>query len=212
MLLLTGDMNAKVGTDNSNYERAMGRNNNGERLADICISNNLVFPHKNIHKLTLKSPDGRTSNQIDHVIINGKWRRSLQDVRAYWLADAFSDHDLIAATIKLKLKKSIPQGHQQKKQDIAELQYPKKNKELVLELRNSFSTLETSPEEETPTVSSKLSVIKTINSTKGPGLQTEWRSANTLKAKALNTKAQRLLDKEVKMSARRDERVFVEHL
>lgn len=150
--------------------RAMGRhgcgdrNNNGERLADICISNNLVFPHKNIHKLTLKSPDGRTSNQIDHVIINGKWRRSLQDVRAYWVADAFSDHDLIAATIKLKLKKSIPQGHQQKKLDIAELQYPKKNKEFVLELRNSFSTLETSPEEEKPTISSKLSVIKTIYS------------------------------------------------
>ena len=84
MLLLTGDMNAKVGTDNSNYERVMGRhgcgvrNDNGERLADFCMSNNLViggtiFPHKDIHKLTWKSPDGRTINQIDHIIINGKW-------------------------------------------------------------------------------------------------------------------------------------------
>ena len=115
-LLLTGEMNAKVGTDNSNNERAMGRhgcgerNNNGERLVDFCMNNNLViggtiFPHKNIHKLTWQSPDGRTINQI---IINGKWRRSLQDVRAYWGADAYSDHHLTAATIKLKSKKSIP--------------------------------------------------------------------------------------------------------
>lgn len=129
LLLLIGDLNAKVGTDNSNYERAMGRhgcgerNNNGERPADFCMSNSLViggtiFPHKNIHKLTWKSPDGRTTNQIDHFFINGKWRSSLHDVRAYRGADAFSDHHLIAATIKLKLKKSTLQGHRQKKLDI----------------------------------------------------------------------------------------------
>lgn len=121
MLLLTGDMNAKVGTDNLNYEREMGkhgcgeRNNNGERLADFCISNSLIiggtiFPHKNIYKPPWKSPDGRTTSQIDHIIINGKWRMSLHDVRAYRGADAFSDHHLIAATIKLKLKKHIPPG------------------------------------------------------------------------------------------------------
>ncbi len=145
VLLLTGDMNAKVGTDNSNNERAVGkygcgeRNNNGERLVDFCTNNNLViggtiFPHKNIHKLTWQSPDGRTINQIDHIIINGKWRRSLQDVRAYRGTDAYSDHYQIAATIKLKLKKSFPQGHWQKKLDIAKLHYPKESKEFVLEL------------------------------------------------------------------------------
>ena len=75
ILLLTGDMNAKVGTDNSNNERAMGRhgcgerNNNGERLVHFCMNNNLViggtiFSHKNIHKLAWQSPDGRTNNQI----------------------------------------------------------------------------------------------------------------------------------------------------
>jgi hypothetical protein len=40
-------------------------------------NNNLVisgtiFP-QNIHKLSWLSPDGRTINQIDHIIINGKW-------------------------------------------------------------------------------------------------------------------------------------------
>ena len=52
------------------------------------------------------------------------------------------------ATIKLKLMKSIPKSHPQKKLDIAKLQYLKKNKEFVLELRNRFSTPKASPEME----------------------------------------------------------------
>ncbi|EDO41726.1 predicted protein, partial [Nematostella vectensis] len=111
-----GDLNAKVGTDNTNYERAMGvygcgtMNNNGGRLADFCLNNDLVnggtiFPHKNIHKLTWMSPDGRTLNQIDHIIINGKWRRSLLNVRVYRGDDASSDHNLVVTSVKLKLCK-----------------------------------------------------------------------------------------------------------
>ncbi|KAL7380393.1 hypothetical protein ABVT39_017111 [Epinephelus coioides] len=114
-------------------------------------------------------------------------RRSLQDVRAYRGADAYSDRYLICTTIKLKLKKSIPQGHQQKKLDIAKLQYPKKNKEFVLEPRNRFTTPEASSEmEEEPTINSKWNAIKTIYSKtaqkvlgfKQKGAE-EWISANT---------------------------------
>ena len=94
LLLIMGDLNAKVGNENTDCERAMGRhgcgviNDNGERLVDFCLENNcliggIVFPHRNIHKLTWTSPDGTTVNQIDHILINGKWRRSLQDVRVY---------------------------------------------------------------------------------------------------------------------------------
>ena len=77
MLLVIGDLNAKVGADNANYEIAMGKhgcgtmNNNDERLVHFCLNNDLViggtiFPHKNIRKLTWRSPNGRTLNQIDH--------------------------------------------------------------------------------------------------------------------------------------------------
>lgn len=75
MLLITGDLNTKVGEDNTNYERAMGKhgfgvmNNNSECLADFCLNNNCIivgsiFPYRTIHKLTWRSPDGRSFNQI----------------------------------------------------------------------------------------------------------------------------------------------------
>lgn len=66
MLLITGDMNVKVGTDKSNYERARSTHREGT----ICLKNNLVigetiYPHKNIHKLTWKSPNGKIQIQPD---------------------------------------------------------------------------------------------------------------------------------------------------
>ena len=46
-----GDLNAKVGNDNTGNERVMGKYDNGERLVDLCGTNNLViggtiFPHR----------------------------------------------------------------------------------------------------------------------------------------------------------------------
>lgn len=78
--------------ETTTMERVMGKfgcgtmNENGERVANLCEEHNLVvggtiFPHKQIHKLTLRSPNGRDGNQIDHILINNKWRRSLIDVR-----------------------------------------------------------------------------------------------------------------------------------
>ncbi len=63
MKIVMGDMNAKVGNDDTGYDRAMGRqgcgvmNENGEKLLDFCSIYDLViggtlFPHKDIHKLT----------------------------------------------------------------------------------------------------------------------------------------------------------------
>lgn len=39
------------------------------------------FLRKDIHKHTWKSPDGLTTIQIDHILINRKWGRSLQGQR-----------------------------------------------------------------------------------------------------------------------------------
>jgi len=77
----------------------------------LCEENDFViggtlFPHKTIHKLTWTSPDRNTRSQIDHIMIYGKWRHSLQDVRAMRHADVGSDHNLVVAKVLLKLRKA----------------------------------------------------------------------------------------------------------
>ena len=114
MLLVNGDFNARVGMDNTDKERTMDThgighiNNNGERLVELCEENNLViggtqFKHKDIHKVTWRSPSYNTVTKIDHVIINQKCRRSLHDVKVRRGADVGSDHMFVMATLSLKL-------------------------------------------------------------------------------------------------------------
>ena len=99
------------------------------------------FPHKDVHKLTWVSPGGRDKNQIDHIAINGKWKRSLQDVRARRGADIGSDHHLVTAIIKLKLMKVTPRSTI-KKFDIGKLRTSKAKQDFKLELRNRFQVLQ----------------------------------------------------------------------
>lgn len=63
-------------------------------------------PHKRIHKATWMSPDLITENQIDHICIAKKFRRSLEDTRVKRGADAASDHHLVVAKLKLKLRRN----------------------------------------------------------------------------------------------------------
>merc|ERR1712105_575758 len=86
-------------------------NENGEKLAEFCTMHDLViggtlFQHKEIHKLTWYSPNGRDRNQIDHLMINGTWSRSLLDVKVKRGADVGSDHHLVTAVLRVKLRKT----------------------------------------------------------------------------------------------------------
>ena len=72
VLVVLGDVNARVGSDNTDREKVMGKHgtstmtDNGSRLCDICGENDPLIggtlcQHKTIRKLTWISPDGRTS-------------------------------------------------------------------------------------------------------------------------------------------------------
>jgi len=87
-----GDFNALVGIE-SIYKPNIGNeslhnetNNNGIKMIQFVISNGLhvrstTFPHKDIHKETWYSGDGRTMNQIDHVLIRNRFRIAITDIR-----------------------------------------------------------------------------------------------------------------------------------
>ena len=90
---------------------------------NFCLNNNCeiggtIFLHKYIHKLACKSPDGKTVNPIDHVVINNKWRRSLKDVHTCRGADSGSDHYRVMSRLKICLMKALA-----KKKQINEVQH-----------------------------------------------------------------------------------------
>jgi len=93
-----GDFNAKVGRENI-FKPTIGReslyqysNDNGVRIVNFATSQNLVvtstiFPHRNIHKCTWNSPDGKTHKQIDH------------GIRMYWMCEILEEFIVIQITI-----------------------------------------------------------------------------------------------------------------
>ena len=54
---------------------------------------------------TWTSPDGQHRNQIDHILCSQRWRSSIQSGKARLGVDCGSDHELLIAKFRLKLKK-----------------------------------------------------------------------------------------------------------
>ena len=84
------------------------RNDNGVRIVNFATSKNQVvqvttFPHQNIHKYTWTSPDGKTHNQTDHMLIDRRWQSSKLDIRRFRGADCDTDHCLVVAKVRERL-------------------------------------------------------------------------------------------------------------
>ncbi|XP_041453625.1 uncharacterized protein LOC121406821 [Lytechinus variegatus] len=87
-------------------------------------------------------------------MINGAWRRLLQDVRVLRGADAASNHHLVLAVIQVKLRKSGASKVKQPRFDIDKLKDPRVKGAFLLELQNSFQVL--ADLEETQTEQDKI--------------------------------------------------------
>ena len=51
------------------------------------------------------TPDGQYQNQIDYILCSQRWRSSIQSAKTRPGADCGSDHELLIAKFRLKLKK-----------------------------------------------------------------------------------------------------------
>ena len=121
----TGDWNAKVGSQETT--EVTGKfglriwNETGQRLIAFCqenalvIANTLFQQHKR-RLCTWTSPDGQHRNQIDYILCSQRWRSSIQSVKTKPGPECGSDHGLLIAKFRRKLKKvgkttSKPLGH-----------------------------------------------------------------------------------------------------
>ena len=53
----------------------------------------------------MTSPDGQHRNHIDYILCSQRWRSSIQSAKSRWRANCGSDHKLLIAKFRLKLKK-----------------------------------------------------------------------------------------------------------
>ena len=70
----------------------------------LVIENTLFQQHKT-RLYTWTSPDGQHGNQIDYILCSQRWRISIQSAKTILGAECGSDHELLIAKFKLKLKK-----------------------------------------------------------------------------------------------------------
>ena len=248
LVFVIGDMNAKVGRGLDGEEGIIGlhgidcdRNDNGERFTSFCAINNLavvttMFKHKDIHLQTWMSPNRQHCNQIDHVAVNGKYKRSVMDARVFRGADVGSDHNLVVIRAKLKLHRTGKKVSTCARYETCKL----KSKEIIekfkIELRNRFSVLEeqtTDNEIETQWETFKTAYNDSALKVLGPRQKKhqEWISAESwkrvderkrLKEKINAVRSERIKerlgkeysdkDKEVKKSMRRDKRKWIDDL
>ena len=86
------------------------QNEAGQRLTESCQENalvisNIVFQQQKRRLYTWTSPDGQYRNQIDYNLCSQRWRSSIQSAKTRPGAACGSDHELLIAKFRLKLKK-----------------------------------------------------------------------------------------------------------
>jgi len=117
LLIIMGDLNAKIGANADQLSHCAGRfglgqrNERGERLIqfaenNLMIANSLFKNHpRRIYIWT--SPDSNYRNQIDYIMIGSRWKTSIRNSHTLPGADCGSDHQLVLAKLQLKLRAAI---------------------------------------------------------------------------------------------------------
>ena len=115
IIIITGDWNAKIVSDNTDWKSVMGRygygdrNERGERLLEFAAIHSLYICNTRLEqkpqrKWTCPSPDGVHKNMIDLILIQQRWKSSVINCRTFQSADICSDHSLVLCNIRLHLK------------------------------------------------------------------------------------------------------------
>ena len=156
--IILGDFNAEVGKESINKpstdnESLHNETNNRIKMIQFAIPNGLnvrstTFPHKDIHRETWYSADGRTVNQTDHVLISNRFRSAITDIRALRGPDIGSDHNLLKMNFRVKLRVKTGNKYNEKRKMVNIFQNPKWKQEYAIEINSKFETLENLDDED----------------------------------------------------------------
>ena len=194
VIILTGDWNAKIGNDNTEWKSVMGkygygdRNERGERLLEFAMLHNLYicntrFQHKPNRKWTWASPDGIHKNMIDLILIQKRWKTSVINCRTFQSADISSDHSLVLCNIKLRLKKMFTKPQQSYTVDVNQLKDEKIRQSYSTTLIKNIENIEPSCKLEVHSTKIRQAIQNTVEPTIPAKRKTKkpWISEATLK-------------------------------
>jgi hypothetical protein len=124
-------------------------NDNGVGLVNFTRSKNLtfkttMFPHRNNHKYIWTSSDGKTHNQILHILVERRRHSSVLDVRSFRAADCDTVHSLVVVKVKesLAVNKQRPQIFHMEKFYLKKLNEAEGKEQYCVEVSNRSAALE----------------------------------------------------------------------
>jgi hypothetical protein len=192
--ILTGDWNAKIGNDNTDWKSVMGkygygdRNERGERLLEFATVHNLYicntrFEHKPNRKWTWASPDGIHKNMIDLILVQRRWKTSVTNCRTFQSADISSDHSLVLCNINLKLKKPCNKSQKCYRADVNRLRDEKIKQSYSAALTKQIKEIEPTCSLEEHAIKIEQAIKTTVEATVPAKriAKKPWISEETLK-------------------------------
>ena len=146
LLMILGDMNAKISSAHTKHALNKKTNENGTRLIELTCEKSLMiantmFQKRTGKRWTFEDPKGNRSI-LDYILVNNKWKNSIINTEVYSsFASVGSDHRVVTAEVKLSLRASKPPS-KKKRYDWKLLRYDQELQDSFrLELRNKFSEL-----------------------------------------------------------------------
>ena len=112
IVVLLGDLNARVGTDHESWPVCLGHygvgklNSNRQRLLELCTYHklcisNTFFHTRNHHKVSWRHPRSKCWHLMDYILTRREHLSYITQTRAYQSADCDTDHSLICCNMKL---------------------------------------------------------------------------------------------------------------
>ena len=140
-LVILGDLNARVGSQNIAWSNVMGQhgmgklNPNGHRLLSLCAQNDLfitntAFQLRDIYKGTWTHPRSKHTHMIDYCVTRQRDRQDVSITRVMRGADCWTDHYLLRSKLSLRIRPPVRRQAAKKKLNCAILQDSEKREEF----------------------------------------------------------------------------------
>jgi hypothetical protein len=103
-----------------------------------------MLPNRNIYKYTWTSPDGKSHNHIDHILVDRQRHSKVLDVLSFRAADCDSDHYQVLAKVMETLAVNKQRSHTFHIEmfNLKKLNEVKSKEQVGVEDSNRFAALE----------------------------------------------------------------------